>query len=53
MQNVIVVPVVIGALGAISVRFKDYNKYKTKSLLTMTMNRIRQKLCYYKWLQEK
>ena len=40
MQKVIVVPVVIGALGAISVRFKDYNKYKTKSLLTMTMNRI-------------
>ena len=43
MQKVIVVPVVIGALGAISVHFKDYNKYKTKSLLTMTMNRITDK----------
>ena len=43
MQKVIVVPVVIGALGAISVHFKDYNKYKTKSLFTMTMNRITDK----------
>ena len=43
MQKVIVVPVVIGALGAISVHFKDYNKYKTKRLFTMTMNRITDK----------